>query len=967
MNQTNGYYLNLHRHLLIAACILTSFSVWAQPPGVVTGKFFEKDGATPLIGVNVTLQFQADTNVVRGEVTDIDGAFTIRALRPGAYKLRATYIGYQPLEQSVTVGRTPVDLGVLQLQLSAQELETVVVAGVQTRSEQIGDTTEYNARAYKVNTDASSEELVAKMPGVTVQGGTVQAQGESVRRVTIDGQEFFGDDAVAALRNLPAEVVDKIQVFDRQSDQSRFTGFNDGNTEKTINIVTRPGMNAGQFGRVYAGYGTDDRYLAGANLNYFKGKRRISLISMFNNVNQQNFSSQDILGVLGSSGSSGGGRMGGPGGGGGGGGGRWRSQGPSASDFTIGQQNGISSTNALGLNYTDVLGKWKINASYFYNQSENNNLSELSRRYFVTETLAQLYGEVNETSNDNSNHRLSMRLEYTIDSMNSIIISPRVSLQNNLANSFLNGSNFGADDSNEFLLLNRTTNRLNADNTGLSLNNNILYQHRFQKRGRTISVNLTTDLNDREGVSGLNSGTLYYLPIRPQVNIDQQADNETAGLTLSSFISYTEPIGKNSQLQINYSPSWTDNKTDRYTNRLDETNGTYSLLDTLLSNQLDNEVATQRAGLRYRYNLGSKVNLAVGADVQNTRLTGEQVFPSLLDIDRTFNNLLPFAFFTYAPERSTSLRIFLRSFTNVPSVSQLQNVVDNSNPLLLSTGNADLRQQLSHFLSLRYNKSLPAKGHTIFVLASATRNTDFIGNEALIATNGDTLLQDGLLLRRGAQLNRPVNLDGAWNTQLFLTYGLPLTFIKSNLNMNAGVTYRLSPSLINGAVNEANTYNASGGLVLSSNISQQIDFNIGYNATYNIVDNSLQPTLNSDFFFHTATLRLNWMPTKSLRINTDLVQTTYTGLGEGFNTNFVLWNAAIGYKFLKNKGAEVSLSVFDILKQNTSVGRNVTETFIEDSINRVLTQYFMLNFTYNLRSFGTPPAPARGGGGRGEK
>jgi hypothetical protein len=261
---------------------------------------------------------------------------------------------------------------------------------------------------------------------------------------------------------------------------------------------------------------------------------------------------------------------------------------------------------------------------------------------------------------------------------------------------------------------------------------------------------------------------------------------------------------------------------------------------------------------------------------------------------------------------------------------------------------------------------MPTKGQTLFVLASATRNTDYIGSATLIASNADTLIQEGLLLQRGAQLSRPANLSGAWNAQTFVTYGLPVTFIKSNLNLNAGLTYRLTPSLINGAVNEANTYNATGGLALSSNISQQLDFNIGYSATYNIVENSLQPELNSNFFFHSATLRFNWMPWKRIRINTDLIQTLYTGLGEAFNTSFTLWNAAIGYKFLKDNKAEVSLSVFDILGQNTSVGRNVTETFVEDSINQVLTQYFMLNFTYNLRSFGTPPAPAGGGrsGGR---
>lgn len=951
--------MRVQQVLLFFIGLLSAGYAWSQPG--LQGRFVEPDGTTPLIGVNISLLNLTDTTIRRGEVTDANGSFTFTRLRPGDYQFTASYIGYQTMVKTVTVARagTPTDLGVMRLEQASQELETVVVAGVQTRSEQKTDTTEYNARAFKVNTDATTEDLVAKMPGVTVQGGAISAQGETVRRVTVDGQEFFGDDAAAALRNLPAEIVDRIQVFDRQSDQSRFTGFNDGNTEKTINIVTRSGMSNGQFGRIYGGYGTDDRYLAGANLSYFKGKRRVSVIGLFNNINQQNFSSQDILGVIGNTG-------GGPGGGrsGGGGGGRpgMRQQGVSASDYLVGQQNGISTTNAVGLNFSDTWGKLKVNASYFFNNSQTDNLSQLSRSYFLTETSAQLYDETNETSNENANNRISMRLEYTIDSMNSIIITPRISFQNNLAASLLAGSNFdGATDAGG-LLLNETTNQSSSDQAGLSLNNSILYQHRFAKARRTISVSLNTDWNDRDGVADLNSRSIFYQPVRPDQLFDQRADNQTAGLTLSTFISYTEPIGKNGQLMINYSPSWNQNDTKKLTNQFDDSSNDYTLLDTILSNQLENEVLTQRAGARYRYSLGQKMTFAFGADVQRTELTGDQTFPTAVIIDKTFDNLLPSAFLTYSPARTTNLRVFYRSFTNVPSVSQLQNVVDNSNPLLLSTGNANLRQQLNHSVSMRLNKSIPTKGHTFFLLASATRNSDYIGNSTLIALAPDTL-QGGIILQSGAQLSSPVNLDGAWNAQTFATYGLPLAAIKSNLNLNLGLTYRLTPGLINDALNEANTYNANSGVVLSSNISQNLDFNVSYNATYNIVQNTLQPELDNNYFYHAAGLRFNWIPWKGLRINTDLTQSLYTGLGEGFNQDFTLWNAAIGYKFLKNKAAEISLSVFDILGQNTSINRNVTETYVEDSINRVLSRYFMLNFTYNLRNFGTPPAGSNTPGG----
>ncbi|MBC7892706.1 MAG: carboxypeptidase regulatory-like domain-containing protein, partial [Sphingobacteriaceae bacterium] len=280
-----------------------------------------RDGnGNPLIGVTVVFNPLADSTKRDGIVTDTAGRFSF-PLSPGAYRLRASFIGYQPFETTVRVDSQAVELGNLRLFENASQLAEVTVTGQQLRVEMKGDTTQFNAGAYKVNPDATAEDLIKKLPGITLENGAVKTQGEDVKRVLIDGKPFFGDDASLALRNLPAEVIDKIQVFDRLSDQSQFTGFDDGNTDKTINIVTRPGRNNGQFGKVYAGLGSDGRYAAGANTNLFKGDRRISVLGLFNNINQQNFSSQDLLGALG--GSSGGGR-GGAGGGRGGpsGGGR---------------------------------------------------------------------------------------------------------------------------------------------------------------------------------------------------------------------------------------------------------------------------------------------------------------------------------------------------------------------------------------------------------------------------------------------------------------------------------------------------------------------------------------------------------------------------------------------------------------------------------------------------------------------
>ncbi|MBK7869686.1 MAG: TonB-dependent receptor [Saprospiraceae bacterium] len=921
------------------SCLLMLLGAFvAQGQGfTLSGKFLDKGNNEPLIGVNIQLINQADTTQKAGLTTDVDGSFQFERLRPGNYKLLATYVGYQNFELPVVMARANQELGNLSMEQAALQLEGVTVEATQIRAQQKGDTTEYNAGAFKVNPDADAEQLVRKMPGVTVENGQVKAQGEDVRRVLVDGREFFGDDATLALRNLPAEVVDRIQVFDRMSDQAQFTGFNDGNTEKTINIVTRGGgLKNAQFGKIYAGYGTDERYTGGGGISFFNGDSRISVIGLFNNVNQQNFSTQDLLGV------TGGGGRGGFGGGGGRGG-----FGGDSGNFLVGQQNGINSTNSIGLNYSDNWGKKvKATGSYFFNNSNNDNAATLSRIYFLEENVRQFYDEDNESESHNYNHRFNARIEYSIDSTNSIIITPRLNLQNYRSASLVNGQNMYDNGT----LVNQTANDTDSERMGYNFSNNILYRHRFAKAGRTFSIGFNTDFNNNDGNSSLYSLSRFYNSQDSSLITDQRTNTLSDGYSLSSNINYTEPIGKKSILQFEYRPSINKNSSERETNDFEEITNGYNDLNTALSNQFDNEVITQRGGMSYRWR-DEKFNFSFGANYQNTQLSSAQSFPLTLDIEKTFNNVLPNAMFEYRPSRNQSLRVFYRTSTNTPSIGQLQNVIDNSNPLQLSTGNPDLKQQFSNTVFIRYNLTNPTRAQTFFGFLSGSYNANYIGTSTLIASK-DTVLQDGITLFRGAQLSQPVNLGGNYSIRSFFTYGVPIKLLKSNLNFNAGFTYGRSPGLINNVQNESQTYNVNSGLVIGSNISQSLDFTISYSANYNIVENTLQPQLNNNYFYQLSSLRFNWLPWQKFVVSTDLTHSLYTGLGDDFNQDFMLWNAALAYKFLKNNAGELRLSVFDLLKQNNSINRVVTETYVEDNINRVLTQYFMLTFTYNLRNFG---------------
>jgi hypothetical protein len=304
----------------------------------------------------------------------------------------------------------------------------------------------------------------------------------------------------------------------------------------------------------------------------------------------------------------------------------------------------------------------------------------------------------------------------------------------------------------------------------------------------------------------------------------------------------------------------------------------------------------------------------------------------------------------YKFTKTQNLRIMYRSNTNAPSISQLQNVVDNTNPLLLKTGNPDLKQDFQHNLTFRYGATNTTKATSFFVFVNGTYINDYIANATFIPTT-DTVFSDGLFVNRGSQLSRPVNLDGYSTLRSFVTYGFPIEAIKSNLNLNGGAGYTHAPSIINNAKNFLDNYSLNGGLTLGSNISENVDFTLSYSGNYSIAKNTLQTTLDNKYYLQNTSLRFNWIFLKGFVFNTNLNHTLYTGLTQSFNQSFLLWNAGLGYKFLKDRSLEVKLSVYDILNQNQSVNQSITDTYFEESTTDVLQRYFMLNVTYSLRNF----------------
>lgn len=915
----NGFILQL--------VVLFGYAQTATVSGVILDV---KDNA-PLIGTHIFLKNATDSQTT---ISGFDGAFQLENVANGMYQLEVSYIGYQTFSKAVQVNGVSINLGNLKME-EGVELQEIQVVEQVLPVIQKGDTTQFNANAYKTMPDADAADLIEKMPTVVIDNGKVQAQGEDVKQVLVDGKPFFGNDPTAALKNLPAEIIDKIQIYDQQSDQAQFTGYDDGETSKTINIITKPNMRSGQFGKIYAGYGYEDKYQAGGNINIFNGDQRISLIGLSNNINQQNFSTEDLLGVVGSSGEGRGGgrggRRGGPGGG---------QSGASASDFLVSQQGGITSSNAFGINFSDKWGeKLDVSASYFFNQSDNTTEQILSQQYFDAEGLTELYSEESLAKSTNLNHRFTGVFDYKINENNSLIWRSNATWQGNDGQETVFGQTLLNSN-----ILNQTESDFSADLNALNFNNSLLWRHKFNKEGRTFSINLTSGFAPKNGESYLLSDNLFETATTT-LNQFSTLDNNQWNLVAS--VQYTEPINEKSQLMLDYKSSYQQEESTKETFDFEEASQDYNAFNEDLSNIFSNDYFSQSFGGGYRYKSGDW-RLMARANVQWAELLTEQSLPYQATTENNFLNVLPMAMLSYRPSRTENFRLMYRTSTQLPSIEQLQNVVDNSNPLQLSVGNPNLLQGYQHNVIGRYSKTNTEKSSVFFAMLSGSLTNDYIANSTYFsAADYDATLEED------AQVSVPVNLDGYYNLRSFVTYGFPVSFIKSNLNIDFTANHTHAPGLINEELNYANNSNAGIGLTLSSNISERVDFTISSRSNFNFVENTLQSASNSNYLNQKTKLKFNWILGDGFIFRTDLTHDFYDGLAEDFDQNYLLWNMSVGKKLFKNDRGEISLTVFDLLNQNNALTRNITEVYTEDIQTNVLQQYAMISFKYDLRHFKT--------------
>ena len=952
----------MKRILLTTLLTFCAAAAFAQR-GSVTATVVNADTGESVAGAVLIVSPVKTPEKQQGFTSAFKGAVSMPSLAYGEYKLSVSFIGYNNLDTTFRVSAPKLNLGVLKLKPGVQ-IETVVKEAKALRTSQKGDTVSYNAGAFKVVADADVEGLLKKMPGITVTDGTVEAQGETVKKIFVDGKEFFGEDVTTAIKSLPAEAVDRVEVYNKLSDAAEFSGMDDGEGYKALNIVTRPGMRQGQFGKLYAGFGydadteTEDKfkYIAGGNANIFSGDSRISLIGLFNNVNQQNFSFEDILGV---SGSGGGGRRG------------------SVGQYMMRPQSGVATVNAIGINYSDSWGKRDqvtFQGSYFFNNTNTENRSTVEKWYEAPMRLDTLMTN-GYSDTKGYNHRFNARLEWKISENQNLMIRPRFSYQSNDPWSRTTGWQFGApaDGGSGY---SRTDNFSDALRHGYNVGTSAVYRAKLGKNGRTITLDGSFSYSDNTNNSNSWSNVLGTLPDRPAIDPATGVWNPenytelrylrnlapSSSYSLRGSLTYTEPVAKYAQVSFQYRVSYNSQERDK---RSYITGDDFSIAgltpDRSLSNSYESGYLTQSVGPGFRFSKERNTFIA-NVYYQRSALDGQIVRDDAEKIKHAYNNVTYFMMGQLNINRENSLRLFISSYTDSPSITDLQSVYDVSDAQNITHGNPNLKPTYSHRVNFHYTNSNVEKGRTFMWMFSMNTTLDYTASH-LVQRPGEIII-DGESYSPNFY-STTTNLDGYWQLRTHLSYGLPIGFLKSNFNVMAGVIYTKTPSMLGGTVDSA-TGMITGGerndtknmgydfrAVLGSNISENVDFTLSWNGTYNEATNSLNSDNSKNRYFnHTAQGNLKVVFPLGFTFTASAAYSQYIGFTNDYSEDYLLCNAWLGKKVFRNKRGEVMIGVNDLLNQNRAFSRTTGSGYTQNSTNSVIGRYYMVQFTYNLRRFG---------------
>ncbi len=967
----------------IVIALICATNLFAQSGvGNIELRLVDSKDSRAIISATVSLS-PSDGSTATHKSSNRDGECTFASMAYGKYDLMITYVGYDTIRRNIALNRTLLNLGNIAMEPKSHDIEAVSVMGNAIRTSQSGDTIIYNADAYKVAQDAAAETLLAKMPGITVDDGEVEAQGESVKKVYVDGKEFFGEDVTIAVKNIPAEIIAKVEVFNKLSDEAEFTGFDDGNGYKALNIVTRAGMNRGHFGKFTGGYAYENLYQASANYNYFTSNHRLSLVGMSNNMNIKGFGSTSVgsdSSINRGGGMGGGGSRGSRGGGGSGSGSRSMVSG--SGSFT-GASSGISTSSGVGVNYggTFVDEKLKVEASYFYNVSDNFTESITDRQYITDDdNLQRFYYSLSDSSTDNYNHRINAMVEYKPNSRQSFMIRPTFSFQNNGSNSYSLVDNSQTEDGTAFTALNNIESFVTNDKFAYTISNNIVYRTLIGAAGRNLmfTANGSYTNNDNQATSSIV--TTYPDDAEDESSLTKQnIFNGTQNYNLTASATYSEPVmDKSGMVTLKYNVNYRYSDADYLVYLWEQEENLFNPdYDLTSSNIYNSGYVTQNIGPGFMYSKPNSLQLNANLSYQYSTLANIQEVPTLESPEQryAFDNFIYSLTMRKTFNPTNNMRVSLRSSTENPSVSDLQEVVKDSNPSQVTAGNSSLTPSYSNTFQTTYTRSNITKGRTFMAMLKGSYTGNSIGESTVILLSADDEyeLPNGEMLEQYGQYTSPVNLDyGKWSVGSSISYGTPILPMRCNINLDLGINYSETPSILNDIqnINRQTVYNV--GAALGSNINERVDFTLSYKGGYNVAsykDNSMS-ALNEDnsYLTHRATAQFKFLLWNQITLFGTTTLSQYTGITDSFNEQYILCNLYIGSKIFKNKRGEFSVGVNDIFNQTESFSRNITESYVENVKSNSIGRYVGFVFTYDLRKFNgqMPQGYDRGnGGGRG--
>lgn len=918
-------------YLLLIACFL-SLAAYAQKNGSIKGAVLDTIGKHPVAAATVTLLKKKDSSLVTFTMTNNKGEFELTGIAAGDYRLLFTHVSYHNTSRAVTLtDDTPeVRLPAVIVQDLSRTLDEVVITGESPPVTLIGDTVQYNAGSFKTIPNASVEQLLKKMPGIQVdKDGTVKAQGQKVKRVLVDGKEFFGTDPKIATKNLPADAVDKVQVYDRLTDAAQLTGFDDGNSEKTINLKLKQEKKKGAFGKVTAGGGTNNRYEGRFNLNSFKGARQFSAIGMANNINAEGFSFIDLMsfnGELNRMQQGGTATF------------ALNAEDPGSALMGSGNSNGFNNIWGGGLNYNNLLGKkTDFTSSYFYNHYNPHQESSLQRQYFLPDS-SYFYQQQANSNNLNNTHRVNVSADIHLDSSQSFKITSSLGYQKNVNSSYMSYKTLSEDQQ----LANEGFSNNQSSGKGSNFSADALYRKKFHRPGRTFSLGLQTSFNHTESNGNLLSVNHFYNRSAPQPEYDSIHQRNTVSGDMKSYnvrAVYTEPLFKRSLLEFSLSKSNTSNNADKATYDYNRSNGKFDALNPALTNNFENTYGYNNAGFRLRTKQ-KKFSLAAGVNWQQANLEGK-IIAGTKDsvIGKTFDNLLPSLRFKYDFTRYRNLSINYATMTTQPTMLQLQPVPDISDPLNIREGNPYLKQEFTHAMQISFFSVDPFRNKNLFAFFNLQETQHKIVDNDVV----DSL---------GIKHTRPVNINGAYNITGSINWSLPLRALNGNVNLSSNMGYSKTQRFINTAGNTIRTFTLGPAVRFDLNPSDKVDVSISGGVNYYKTDYTLQSALNTGYFSQQYEGSLNWQLPANFYFSGSINYIINSKRANGYNSSVPLCNASLSRQFLRFNRAELKLSAFDLFNENVGINRSTNQNYIEDSRVTNLQRFFMLSFTYNLRKKG---------------